>query len=345
MTPPARALAVTIVALAACGVAFAAPAGDDNAATYYRKAFEVLPDESDPNWPILQQPDAVRLDDTAAEFIRKHDVTFELLRNGAAAPRCDWRVDPKRGSAAGLPHLAGARTISNLTRLRTRLLFQQRRHAEAMEDVAALITLSRHVGAEPFIAAKLIEAAVADSAVEAASHGVATMPPEAARALMAKMDRLPTSLPPAEVVKREGEQLAAEVGRSAAEGVAAGEVAALFAEAARHLALPFEQSFAPMQKWEAKRQAASPAVKKWVPSLRTLRLAPAAAETRVQMLYVAAAIRVDGPRERFRFEEPFVKGPFAYREIPGGFELESKVVVNNVPVKLTCRPSGDEIPF
>lgn len=341
----------TYLLVAALGVVLtscpspAQPAESDNAATYYRKAFEVLPDDKDPNWQILQHPDAVHLNETAVEFIGRHESTFELLRKGAACGRCDWGVDLKQGSAAPLPHLNGARTISNLTRLRARLLFQQRRHAEAMEDVAALLVLSRHVGSDPFIAAKLIEAGVADSAVAAAAPGVGALPPEAARALMEKMDRLPDSQPPAEVVRREGELMAAEARRSAAESAAAGEIARLFEEAARHLALPFDQSFAPMQKWEAKRQAASPAVQKRVPALGTYRLSLAAAETRVRMLYVAAAIRVEGPRARFRYHEPFVKGPFDYRGVPGGFELESKLVVKNVPVKLTCRPSGDELPF
>ena len=323
----------------------AAAPDPDNAATHYRRALEVLPDTSNPDWAILRHPDAVRLDPPAVEFIRKHEPTFELLRKGAACRRCDWGIDAGQAADGDLPHLAPARTLASLVRLRARLLFQQRRHAEAMDDVVALLTLSRHIGASPFIAAKSAEAGVADSAVAAAALGVATLPPEAARALMDKLERLPNSLPAAEVVRREGERVVAELRKSSTDGAAANEVAALFAEAAGHLALPFGQSFVPVQKWETKRQAASEAVEKRVPSLRTFRVAVAAAETRVQMLYVAAAVRVEGRREVFRFEEPHAKGPFEYREFPGGFELESKLVVDNVPLRLTCKPSGDEIPF
>jgi hypothetical protein len=324
----------------------AAPAADaDNAATHYRQAFAVLPDTSNPEWAILEHPDAVRLDPLAIEFIRKHEPTFDLLRKGAACRRCEWGVDPKQDPEGKVPHLASARVLANLVRLRARLLFQQRRHGEALDDVVALLTLSRHVGGEPYVSAKRLEVNVAESGVAAAALGLATMPPELARPLMDKLERLPNSLPAAEAVRREGERVVAASRGAPGTDVVAKELAAMFDEGARHMALPFDQSFAPVQRWETKRQAATETVRKRVPSLRELRLAVAAAETRVQMLYVAAAVRLDGPREVFRFNEPHASGPFSIREIPGGFELESKLVVNNVPVKLVCKPSGDEIPF
>ena len=344
MTMQGRWIAATLM-LAAAAFARAAPGDADNAATWYRQAFQVIPDASDPDAVILNNPDAVRLDDGITSYLRQHDQTFELLRKGAACPRCDWGVDPKQGSKAQLPHLAPARGLANLARLRARYLFQQRRHADAVDEVVALLALSRHIGSDPFVVAKLMEAGVADSAVEAASHGVATMPPEVARAMMEKLDLVPKSMPPAEVVKREGQQVAAEVRRSGGEA-AAREVAALFEEAARHLALPFEQSFAPVQTWETRRQAASAAAQKHVPSLKGYRLAVAAAETRVFMLSVAGAVRADGKREVFRFDEPHAGGPLAHRDLPGGgFELESKLVVNGQPLKLTCKPVADEVPF
>ena len=346
----ARLAATLLLVAAACNATFGAPPDGENAATYYRKAFEILPDKNDPNFSVLANPDAVHLDATAVQFIQKYDPAFEQLRKGAACLRCDWGVDPKQGTAAQLPHLEPARTLSNLTRLRARLLFQQRRHTEAMDDVVALLTLSRHVGSDSFIIAKLMEAGIADSGVAAAASGVVGLPPDAARALMEKLERLPNSMPVAEVVRREGQSIVSEVRESksmtaAARDALAAEVARLYAEVEQHLALPFEQSFAPVQTWEKKRQAASPAAQKLVPSLRTCRVAVAAAETRVQMLFVAAAVRVDGRREVHRFNEPHAKGPFAYREIPGGFELESKLVVNNLPLTLTCGPSDDEVPF
>lgn len=349
MTRRTLPLPVVVLIVVAGGVAPAAPQDDDNAAAFYRQAFAVLPDTSNPEWAILEKPDALKLDDTAVKFITSHDPTFELLRKGAMLRRCDWATDPAQGTQGKSPHLQPARTLANLTRLRARLLVQQRRHAEAMDDVVAVLTLSRHVGSEPFVISKLTEAGIAGSAVAAAAQGLASAPPEVARTLMDKLERLPASLAAGDVVRREGEALVAQLRRSPggalANEAAAREAAALFEDAAKFLALPFEDSFVPAQKWETRLQAAPPEVRERVPSLRAYRIAVAAAETKVEMLYAAAAVRVDGAGEVFRFREPHAKGSFTCRELAGGFELESKLVVDNLPLKLTCRPSGDELPF
>ena len=380
---PALAGLLAVLALGAAGAQDGGDAGA-NAAEHYRKAFGVLPDTSDPQFAFLNEPDAVRLDQNVAEFVRLHDPTFAHVRAGAAVQRCDWGVDPREGAAAKLPHLESARTVANLARLRARVMFQQRRHAEALDDLAALLGLARHVGADPFVVAKLVEAGVADSAVEAASHGLANAPPEAAGRLHEAMGKLPRPIPLGDVVKAEGEAVVAQLRRMAGEEPAAPflegnffweatggekgdetlraalreqwkdpakraagvrEVAGLFEEIASYLSLPFQNSFAGVQKWEARRQAASPLARVMVPSLREARLAVAASETRVEMLFVAAAVRAEGPKAAAKFDEPHAAGPFEYREVPGGFELESRLVVNNRPLKLVCRSSGDELPF
>ena len=338
MTARTRCLAAMLLAAIACPARGADPAGD-NAATFYRQAFEVLPDTSDPDWTILNTPDAIRLDETAVRFVQKHESTVQLLRKGAAVLRCDW------GSGPDPLNLDKARTLASVARLRARLLYQQGKHSDAMEDAVALLAYSRHVGSFPRVSAKLAEADFATVAVSAAAPAIVSAPPEASKALMDKLQRVPNSLPTAEVVRREGQEVSERLIREARDKAGIAEVGSLYVEAARYLELPFEQSFVPMQKWEAKRQAGSALAKKTVPPLRDLRLAVAAAETRVQMLFVAAAVRVDGPREVFRFDEPHATGPFTYHEIPGGFELESKLVVNNLPVKLVCKPSGDALPF
>ena len=63
------------------------------------------------------------------------------------------------------------------------------------------------------------------------------------------------------------------------------------------------------------------------------------------MLFAAAAIRAEGPKAAAKFNDPHAQGPFEYRQIPGGFELESKLVVNNNPLRLVCRASPDALPF
>ena len=368
--------------VAAAGPARAA--NSDNAADLYRKAFATLPDTSDPEFAFLNEPDGVRLDDNAANYLKQHDSTFELLRQAATLPKCDWGTDLSLGTKAQLPHLEGARRICNLTRLRARWLFQQGRHAEALDDVAALLALSRRVGDEPFIVSKLIEVGVADSAVLAAENGLAAAPQDAARKFAEKIAATHRSMPAAEVVMKEGASVANEL-RALAQKDRGGlfaqgayfwnatqkpggaelreqvkkqwddprardagirEVAQLTEEVARHLALPFDQSLAPVQRWETKREAASPLARLMVPSMKTYRAAVAAVETRVEMMRVAALVRADGPAAAADSREPHADGPFTYRDLPnGGFELESRMLFKNQPLKVTCRTPRDTVPF
>jgi len=377
------ALVIAGALLAAVAPAFGAHEST-NAATFYRQAFASMADPSDPHWELVEHPDAVRIDASVAKFAARHDETFALLRKGAAAPRCDWGTDVRQGTRAKLPHLAAARKIANLTRLRARVLVQQGRTADALGDAVALLAFARHIGSDPVVVAKFMECGVADAAVEAAAGAVASAKVEELKSLLDGLDHLPRSLPASEAVGREGtaivnqmRQLAAgDPAAPLAEGgvlweIAGGpradetlrgrlrlqwadpkardagiaEAAGLFNDGAAALAAPFDQSFVAVQKWEARRAAASPLAQLLVPSLRAYRVTVAAAETRVEMLYVAALVKCDGPGAAARSREPHADGPFTYREVPGGFELESRLVVDNIPLRLTCRKSADELPF
>jgi hypothetical protein len=362
----------------------APPADADNAATLYRQAFATVPDSSDPEFSFLNEPDGVVLDDNAANYLKQHDDTFDKLRRAAAMPKCDWGTDVRLASRAKLPHLNSARGMSQLARLRVRWLFQQGRHAEALDDAAALLALSRRIGDEPFVVSKLTEAGVAESAVHAAAAGLAAVPPDLARKFAEAVGATHRSMPAAEVVWKEGastvEELRALAAKDqgglfaegaffwsatdgppdaaarreavrkqwddpAARDAGIGEVASLYDEVARHLALPFDQSLAPVQRWETKREKASPLARLMVPPMKTYRAAVAAAGTRVEMLRVAALVRADGPAAAADAREPHTDGTFKYREIPGGFEIESRMVVNGQALKVTCRAPRDALPF
>ena len=381
---PLSVIALLVILCGAFGPLVLAADDPANAAAIYRQAFESMADPTDPHWDLVEHPDAVRIDPSVAKFVARHDETFALLRKAAAAPECDWGTDLRQGLAAKLPHLAPARKLANLTRLRARVLVQQGRAPDALGDAAALLALARYLGSEPLILSKLIECGVGDSAVEAAAGAVMAALPADMKSLLDHVDHLPKSVSASEAVRREGAAVAAQL-RDVAKGdadaalaeggvlweatggpradpalraalraqwtdprardAAVAEVAALFDAAAGILAAPFEKSFVTMQKWEARRAAASPLARALVPSLQKYRVAVAAAETRAEMLYVAAQVRRDGPAAAANSREPHADGPFAYHALADGFELESSLVVDNVPVRVTCRKSGDELPF
>jgi hypothetical protein len=53
------------------------------------------------------------------------------------------------------------------------------------------------------------------------------------------------------------------------------------------------------------------------------------------MLLAAVAVANDGPEKLKDIPDPFGDGPFEYRKLDGGYELKSKLVVDDKPVTLT----------
>jgi hypothetical protein len=49
----------------------------------------------------------------------------------------------------------------------------------------------------------------------------------------------------------------------------------------------------------------------------------------------AVAVANDGPEKLKEIPDPVVGGPFEYRKLDDGFELKSKLVIDDKPVTLT----------
>ena len=142
------------------------PAGAaDNAAPSYLLALAMLPkDQNHLDMAVIMPADEnPKIDDTAVAVIRRYDPAVQLLRRGAAAPRCDWGLDRSKGPELKVPQLNLARTMSQLVLLLARHGLQQKQGADACGDAAALMTFGRHIGQEPFIIGKMIESGVVQS--------------------------------------------------------------------------------------------------------------------------------------------------------------------------------------
>ena len=53
------------------------------------------------------------------------------------------------------------------------------------------------------------------------------------------------------------------------------------------------------------------------------------------MLLAAVAVSSEGPEKLKDIPDPFGNGPFEYRTLDSGYELKSKLVVDDKPVTLT----------
>src|SRR5215468_1578611 len=99
----------------------APPAPGANAALKYWQAFATLPQLTDAegqrlNAECLTMP----LDAPVREVVGKADYSFQMLRHGAALPRCEWGVGSEEGVYTRLPQVNAAWTLSSLACLRAR---------------------------------------------------------------------------------------------------------------------------------------------------------------------------------------------------------------------------------
>jgi hypothetical protein len=152
-------LALTLLMLAV-GSASADPPPDlgANAALKYWRAIATLPKFTDAEQTkLVAEFPTMPLDAHTREIVAKADYALRMMHQGAALPRCDWGIDwEAEGIEALLPYLSAARVLSSLACLRARLRFEEGRNGEALEDLIAAMTLSRHASVDGSFIAVLV---------------------------------------------------------------------------------------------------------------------------------------------------------------------------------------------
>jgi hypothetical protein len=120
-----------------------------NAALRYFRAYAAL-QQSRPAAidmvALLEKCQTVALDTRAQEFVNAAEEAMRELHHGAALPQCVWALSVEDGITADTSHRGVARTLTALAVLRARLLFQGGQPTEAVDDLLAAMTLTRHSG-------------------------------------------------------------------------------------------------------------------------------------------------------------------------------------------------------
>jgi RNA polymerase sigma factor (sigma-70 family) len=116
-----------------------------NAALSYGQAFLALRRGGGEEEKLLAECQTMPLEAHAREIVTKAAYALRMMQQGAARPRCDWTIDFERGIALPYTNGDGARALSARACLRARLRFEEGRHAEALDDIFAALTLARHV--------------------------------------------------------------------------------------------------------------------------------------------------------------------------------------------------------
>jgi len=84
------------------------------------------------------------LDDLARKIVTDAQYSLQMMHYGAAHRRCDWGMRHDEGIFTRLPQADAARVMASLVCLRARMRFEAGQSAEALDDIIAGMTLSRH---------------------------------------------------------------------------------------------------------------------------------------------------------------------------------------------------------
>jgi hypothetical protein len=359
-------LAMSILGLSGGYASGDAPADPGaNAALKYWQAFATLSTFTDAegnklNAECLTMP----LDGEAREIVSKADYALQMLHQGAAAPSCDWGISYEAGYNTRLPHGPAARLLCSLACLRARLSFEDGHNGEAINDVIAAMTLSRHVSQDGPLIVVLIGHNIEPRMSEVLARYLPKLDAMTIKNLQTRLAALPAGGRPSKAMKLEerdmewfirkvkeakDEQSLVEllglVSASEGKGRERQEQSRVFLKecggTADDVVKAFEKlrpcyelmgtmldlpldQFEKEWKIEETRQAGNPVFKRLFPPMPKLRLAQARIDVRRALLSAALAMQLEGRDALKTHLDPVGGGPFEFVLFDGGFELRSK---------------------
>ncbi len=106
-------------------------------------------EQSAERYKILEDGHRANLDETAAEVVGGCERALSYLHRGARMTYCDWGLPlEEEGLNTLMLHLWEAKLLSRAACLRARLHFKENNPTAAVDDLVAVLALSRHVANE-----------------------------------------------------------------------------------------------------------------------------------------------------------------------------------------------------
>lgn len=350
-------------------------AAQGNAALSYWQAFAVMPELTDEQDEMLKNGNQVSLDDSVAELVAKCENALELLHRGARMPQCTWGTVLEDGPAVLLPHLSKARQLGRVAGLRARYRFHNDDQQGAVEDVVATLVLARRTGGEALLISVLVQFAIEEIAVQAIAPQLLDLSEAQLSQFAAQLSTLPPRTTIGQGIESERKWILGWMRRkfvssnSAEEREEAlrdllgdnhpelskareylndtdtvekhlDEVGKYYDEMQRILKLPGTELPAAWNDLEGRiKQEPNGLVQLLLPAIGSAQRAEQTALARLAMLETAMAIVQDGDDALAKHVDPAGGGPFRLQRVGGAFQLTSKAVHRDKPLRITFGPS------
>ena len=127
------------------------------------------------------------------------------MHYGAAQPRCDWGMCHQEGVFTRLPQAEAARVMASLVCLRARMRFEAGQSAEAVDDIVAGMTLSRHCSLTGTNIMLLSGYAIEHRMIEALALHIPKLDPKMIPDLKKRIAAIPAGLTMADALATEEE--------------------------------------------------------------------------------------------------------------------------------------------
>jgi hypothetical protein len=364
-------LVVPLAGLILCAPAAAqAPDARTNAAIRYWQAFGLMPNLDKEQEKLVHEWETTPLDAAANKIIDQSRGALDYLHRGAKLDHCDWGLDYDDGIRLMLPHAGKARTLAQLAALRARSEFEKGDAKAGVADVVAMLNLARHVQTDPLPIDQLVGYAIEAIAYHAAAPYLPAAKP-ALGDLAAAANRPPGGATFAQMLQIEKKTAGDWLGRelraadkrkpggwrevwkeifAPSEGWAGLKVPdvttvdeavkpfeglpPLYDELAKMSERPRAEFDAEYPKWLARVTADNPTAAAVLPALDKVRAAHLRAAVRSALFRTAVAVVQGGPDRAKESKDPAGDGPFEYQATDGGFELKSKLIVQDKPLTL-----------
>jgi hypothetical protein len=346
------------------------PPVSDNAALQYWQAFAMLPALDAEQEKLLEECLTAPLDDATTALLDKSRPSLMFLHRAAKLRNCDWGFDYRDGISLYLPHLAKARTLARIAVLDARRAFEKGPSSAARDDAFGIVALARQVGGDHTLVSMLVCYALENQMIDLVAPQVPKLGADYADAV-AMFKTLPPSprLDHAVMCER---RLMASILRQLNEAEARRpggwrevwqnttgpdtpeslenidslakltqlleDFQSTYDELGQLVMLPHAEFDAKYPEFVERARAANPMAELLLPAMDKVAAAQRKTEVRMAMLLASIAVAEGGPEKLADLKDPFGDGPFTYRELPGGFELSSKLEADGKPVTVKFAP-------
>jgi hypothetical protein len=339
-----------------------------NAALQYWQAFAQMPVLDAEQEKILDERDTVSMDDPAVEkLVSGSHMSLVYLRRAAKLQQCDWGLAYEDGVSLLLPHLKKARDLARLAALDARYQYAKGNNRALRDNAMGMMALARHVGRDPIMVCILVRVLIEGMVVDLVAPYVPELNAKYADSV-AMFEALPSASRVAAALDTEKEffvkwmlrKLKEEENRKAGAGLVlwknfigadapqelqeidsldqvvqlTEDVLPVYDELAELVGLPHGEFITKYPQFKQRVTSRNKLADFIVPDVNNLLEKERGNEARLAMLLAAIAVKEGGPGKLEDIKDPFGDGPFEYRKLDGGFELESDLQVEGKPVTL-----------